>query len=252
MVAIKDKLRFNYNGKSSEDFGLVAISLDSGMYEEVLVPSISVNETRPVNRDIPILHGVTREKRSFPLILAFEKDFNSDLIGGIIDWLFKDSYKPLYFEDGLDRIMFSMITGESSLTHNGLKQGYFTVNVETNSAYRYSRKIERKIGVEKSYRVNNRGHKETYPKYLIEKIGAGDLKLSVNGKNVLITNLEDKEVLKIDSLRETIETDIPGAYRYNNIKVGELEDLYFKKGLSDIIITGEADITTEHREIYMF
>lgn len=252
MVAIKDKLRFSYNGKSSEDFGLVAISLDSGMYEEVFVPSISVNETRPVDRDVPILHGVTREKRSFPLILAFEKDFNSDLLGGIIEWLFQDSYKPLYFEGGTDRIMFSMITGESSLTHNGLNQGYFTVNVETNSAYRYSRKIKRVIGTEKTFRINNRGHKEVYPKYHIEKIGAGDLKIGVNGKNVLITNLEDKEIIKIDSLREIIETDIPGVYRYNNIKAGELEDLYLDKGLTEIKITGEANITTEHREIYMF
>lgn len=252
MSTIKDKLHFNYNNKSSEEFGLIAINLDNGMYSEMFMPTRSINETKPEGRDVPIFHGITTEKREFQLTLAFEKGFHKDMIAGIVDWLFTEQYKPLYFEGGLDRIMFSIVSGDSSLVHDGMNNGYFTVNVETNSSYKYSRIIEHKIGDRKRYSISNRGHKEVFPEYEFKKIGKGDIKFKMNGKNVLIINLEDGESIKIDSLREIIETDIPGAYRYNNITAGELEDLYLKKGLSKIEIEGDADISLKYREIFLF
>lgn len=252
MSTIKEKMFFNYDGKSSEDFGLTIVNLDKGMYDEVFMPNRTINETKPERRDIPIFHGVETDKRSFPLTLAFQDNFNDSMINGIINWLFKEEYKPLYFEDDTNRIMFSMVSGDSSIVHTGMKKGYFTVNIETNSAYKYSKTIHHLIGGKKNYSISNRGHRDVYPVYEIDKVGKGDLKITMNGKNVLIINLEDKEKIKIDSLRETIETDIPGAYRYNNVTAGELEDLYLKKGLSNIIVEGGADISLSYREVYLF
>lgn len=243
---------FNYDGIDSRHFGIAAVDIGGGMYDEMFMPSRTVEETITEKRVTPIFHGVKLEKRSFDLNLAFENGFNDDLIDGVIEWLFKDEYKPLYFDGNPNKIMFSMISGKSSLIHNGLEEGYLTVSVETNSPYKYSREKTESFSSKSPIFINNGGHKDVFPKYTIRKIGSGDLKIKLNDNNVLITNLEGGEVLNIDSMRGIIETSIPGIYRYNNIKAGELEHLYLAKGVSKIEIDGESEIDMSYREIYGF
>src|SRR5699024_12763765 len=83
-------------------------------------------------------HNITEDNRTFPLNLAFEDSFDEEKINDVINWLFKEYYRPLYFEGQEARVVFAMISGESNIIHNGMNQGYFTVTVQTNSPYRFS------------------------------------------------------------------------------------------------------------------
>lgn len=252
MPTIKDKLYFNYNGVSSKEFGLKAVDLSSGLYEETFVASRTIEETKPSGRATSIFHGITEEDRSFDLVLAFDNGFTESKLESIMDWIFTDYYKPLYFDDNSDRIVFAMITGDSNIVHNGMQEGYFTVSVKTNSPYIYSNKINKTFSQTSPIKIINGGHEDTYPVFEINKIGDGDLKISVRDYNILITNLKDGERIKIDTLREIIETDLQGQYRYDNVKIGELGDLMLKKGEQTYSVEGGANITLEYREVYKF
>lgn len=252
MVTIKDKLFFNYDGVSSEDFGLTVVNMESGMYEEVLTTDRTIEETKPSGRDTSIFHKISKKNRSFSLSLAFDKGFNEERLLMITDWLVSDYYKPLYFESIRNRVVFAMVTGEIKIVHNGFNEGYLLVDMKTNSPYVYSNEI---IGYGEGGSImmmSNMGHKKTYPSFKIEKIGDGDLKIRVDDYNILISNLVNGEILKIDSLREIIETDLVGKYRYNNITIGELSDLALERGSHEYEIIGGAKIEYRYREIFKF
>ena len=42
MATIKDELYLNYDGVNSKDFGLIAVELGSGLYEETLVTNRTI------------------------------------------------------------------------------------------------------------------------------------------------------------------------------------------------------------------
>lgn len=252
MPTIKDKLYFNYNGVSSKDFGLKAVDLSSGLYEETFVASRNIEETKPSGRATSIFHGITEEDRSFELILAFDNGFTEDKLESIMNWIFTDYYKPLYFDNNSDRVVFAMMTGDSNIVHNGMQEGYFTVNVKTNSPYIYSNLKSESFNQTAPLKITNNGHEDTYPYFKIEKIGDGDLKINVGGYNVLIANLKNGENIEIDTLREIIKTDLVGQYRYDNVRVGELGDLMLKKGEQTYSVEGDANISLEYREVYKF
>lgn len=252
MPTIKDKLYFNYNGVSSKDFGLTAVDLGSGLYEEDFIASRTIEETKPSGRATSIFHGISEEDRVFDLTLAFDRGFTEDKLESIMDWIFEDYYKPLYFENNSDRVVFAMMTGDSKIVHNGLQEGYFTVSVKTNSPYVYSDIKEKSFSESNPVTILNNGHKETYPIINIEKIGDGDLKINVGGYNILVTNLKNGEKIEIDTLRGKIVTDIVGQYRYDNVVIGELEDLLLERGSQTYSVTGGANISLKYREIYKF
>ena len=251
MATIKDKLYLNYDGVDSKYFGLISVELGSGLYEEALVANRTINETKPAERHQSIFHGITEENRTFQLNLAFEDSFDEGKINDIIDWLFKDYYRPLYFEGQEDRIVFAMISGESNLIHNGMNQGYFTVTVQTNSPYKFSQLREGRNRGDSMTLINN-GHKTVCPEFSIKKIGDGDLRFEIDGRVILIINLTDGEELYIDTLRDKIVTNIIGEYRYDNVTLGELSDLFLDVGSKAYTITGEANISYRYREVYKF
>lgn len=252
MPTIKDKLYFNYNGVSSRELGLTAVDLGSGLYEEDFVASRTIEETKPSGRATSIFHGITEEDRSFDLTLAFDNGFTEDKLESIMKWIFTDYYKPLYFEENSERIVFAMITGDSRIVHNGLQEGYFTVSVKTNSPYTYSDIKKKNFSQTSPVTIVNNGHRESYPIIDIKKVGDGDLKIKVRDYNVLITNLKNGENIQIDTLRGKIITDIVGQYRYDNVTIGELEDLMLEEGRQTYSVEGGANIVLTYREVYKF
>lgn len=252
MTTIKDKLYFNYDGVESKSFKLTSVGLGSGLYEEDFIAPRTIEETKPSGRDTSIFHGVSEEDRVFDLNLAFDDGFTEAKLNSISEWIFKDYYRPLYFEGRNDRVMFAMMTGDSKIVHNGLEQGYFTVSVKTNSPYIYSDIKTKKFNRSKSVSIVNNGHKVTYPMFKIKKIGDGDLTIDVSGYKVRIINLKNGETLSIDTMREKITTDLIGQYRYDNVTIGEIGDLALEKGTQTYKVTGEAEIECNYREIFRF
>lgn len=252
LITIKDKLYFNYDGVDSREFGITAVNMGSGLYEDTFVATRNIEETSPKNRYRNIFHGISEEDRSFDLILSFDEGYSDELLERVNHWIFKRYYRPMYFDGNRDRVVFAMPTGTSSIFHNGMKQGYFTVSMKTNSPYVFSDIKRMSFSEGEQVFINNSGHEISYPHFKIKKVGDGDLKIKVENYNVLMVDLINGETIEIDTMREKVITDIPGVYRYDNLRIGEFSDLALEVGGSNFISEGGAEIECEYREVYRF
>lgn len=258
MPTIKDKLYFNLDGKSSKDFNLINVVLDSSMYEETLVGNRDIVETTVRGNRKPLFSGINESPIEFDLNLAFEKKYTDSNIDEIIRWLFIDYYRPLYFEGKENKIYMVMPVGDSTITHNGLNEGYITIRMRCDSPNVYSplvttplKTIDTSDGTT-TISINNDGHFIIYPEISFKKIGAGKVVIeSLDDDNSIfeINGLTDQEDIYINSEKEIIETDIIGVYRYGNI-VGDFPRLLM--GTNRLKVTGRCAIQVRYKLIYRF
>lgn len=256
MPTIKDSLYFNFDGTSCKSFGLMNVNLDNGMFEESFGAEREIIETTVRGSDQPLLHDVEESPLQFTLTLAFEKGFTDEVIDKVILWLFKDRYRPLYFEDKPNKIYQCMPIGEASIAHNGLKQGYLVINMRCKSS-----KVESPTNVTPSHdfsvsgggqiSIRNTGHVEVYPEISIEKIGAGHVTITKNGKIFEIRDLTNAEKIYVNTQKEIIQTDIVGEYRFENV-VGEYYNMALDTGLNTFTVNGNCKIAFRYVLKYRF
>lgn len=257
MPTIGESLHFNYDGKSSKDFGVIHISLDGGMFEETFVAPRVINETRIRGNDTPLFHSIEEEPLEFDLPIAFTKKFTDEDIDKVIIWLFQDKYKPLYFEDKPEKIFYCMPVSESYIVHNGLKEGYVTLRMRCKSSkiesplYQTPRYDLSENEGEFKITIENKGHVEVYPEISIEKIGDGHITIMKNGEIFEIRDLTNREQIYINTEKEIIETDIVGVYRYDNV-VGDYHDMVLSLGVNEFIVKGKCKIAFRYKFKYRF
>ena len=63
---------FSYAGKKSVDFGIINVNISSGMQEEPLVASRSIEEVSIRGRDRPYFQDIKKEPLQFKVSFAFE------------------------------------------------------------------------------------------------------------------------------------------------------------------------------------
>lgn len=224
---------FNFDGKDSSEFGIRNVSVSGGMYNEPFVANRMIQETKIRGKDDPYFHGVKYDPLTFNLTFAFESQYSSQSIRDIATWLCQSHYKPLYFSENTDRIFYCIVEGDTQLIHNGLKQGYVTLNIRCNSPYSYSPifnsaeyDMSANIAEGTVISFDNDGDVICKPEIWITKIGAGDVKIvneSNNDLNFEFTGLVDNEIVYVNSEREYITTNIPDTYRYDNFNNNYLE-----------------------------
>lgn len=257
MPTIKDKIRFNFDGKWSSDFGLVHVVLDSGMYEETLSANRSIVEGDVSGRNKPNFYRVNETPLEFEMNIAFEKKFTNEDIDKVIRWLYVDYYKPLYFEGEEGRVFYCMPVGNSLITHNGLKEGFITITMRCDSSNKYSPVFMSPTynisdGESKSIDLYNDGHFTIYPEISIKKIGNGNITIvsvTDGGKIFEIRDLTNTEDIYINCEKEIIDTDIIGVNRYNNI-LGEYPKLTY--GRNTFEIEGSCEIQFRYQLKYRF
>lgn len=256
MATFKDKLYFNFDGKNSSDFNLVHINLDNGMFEEQLVSSREIVETKTLGNDKPNFNSIESSPKEFELHLAFEGTYTDKMIDDVVRWLFVDYYKPFYFI-GSGKIVYCMPHGDSRIVHNGLNQGYISLTMRCNSSKLYSpitlsEKYTILNGETRVIKLPNKGHSVTYPEISISKIGDGGVKIvnrTDNGNWCEILQLTDLEKIYINCEKELIHTDAIGVYRYDNF-FGEFIRLLY--GENTLEITGDCEIQFRFQDEYKF
>lgn len=130
---------FYYAGKYSKDFGIVAVNVDNGMLEETFLSGVKIEEASVRNRSKPYFQGVTRSPFSFTLQIAFENQYDEDLIREVARWLRQDTYQEFYFvDDPIQKRYFCMPTEDITLIHNGLNQGYLKLTMRCDDANGYT------------------------------------------------------------------------------------------------------------------
>lgn len=257
MPTIREKVSFNYNGEWSDDYNVVNVNIGSGMYEEILLADRSIDEVVIKGNDKPLYKGIENTPIEFDMVIAFTKKYTEYEMNNVINWLFQNTYKPLFFKGKENRIFYCMPTGSSTITHNGMNEGYLSIRMRCNSSYIYSPTILTKnydfsITNGGTIELENDGYGFVYPEISIEKIGAGDITITnttINGYAIKISNLSNEEKIYIDCEKEMIETNLIGVYRYNDV-VGIYP--YLQHGRNVLQINGNCKIQFRHKSKYRF
>ncbi|MGL6081350.1 MAG: phage distal tail protein [Gammaproteobacteria bacterium] len=257
MPTIKEKIKFNYDGRWSSDFGVIHVTTNNSLFEDILASSRELTETKRTGRSESILQRVDYAQIEIPMAIAFEAKFTDQKVRDVVDWLFKESYKPLYFEGAEDRIFFCTPTADASLLHNGLKNGYIEFTMRCNSGFAYSpltstALIDNTAGGKKTFSVTHDGYGTLYPEISITKSGAGyvEVRNVTTAKPLMrISNLASGEGIYINTEKEQIESDIVGVYHYDDI-IGSY--LTLAKGSNTIEVNGACTIQLRYRMKYLF
>jgi predicted phage tail component-like protein len=239
------------------------------MYEESFMASRSIREVTIRGQERPYFQEIIREPKSINLTFAFEDTWNDDLINEVARWLDVDFYQPLTFSESSEKVYYVLPVNESSLVHNGLKQGYITLTMRCDSPYCYSNEIatpwydctldrsgyfispyqfvENNTDEGVSIILQNKGDKKIQPKIWIQKVDNGDVSIfNTSNKNeeFKFTGLLDNEELFIDCENEIIETNLPNTWRYDNYNDQPLTLPYGKNTLK---ITGRCKLKFQYR-----
>jgi len=174
----------------------------------------------------------------------------------------------MIFSQDLDKIYFCVLVSDPKLLHNGLMQGYCTLEFRCDSPYAYSPvyTFQHDLSVNPVngtvVTINNLGTVNCLPQISFLKVGDGS-----GQSNVSVTNLSnssivseftvsqdstitggivDDETVTVDSERQSIVSDISGIYRYD---VFNSNYLYLVPGNNRLLIKGNAVFTiqTEYR-----
>lgn len=259
MAYTRGNLYFNYNGKSSKDYGLFIISTNSGMYEDILLPERTLTTIKPKGRTKSMLQNIEETDIAFTLEVGFEEGFTDKKIEEIAVWLKAPYFRPLYFEEYPNKVYDAMFVQSSGLIHDGLKNGYLSLNVQTNSPRVYSPYIvtnSYNVTSSTSIAINNKGHEAVYPELSLKSTDGNKVKIETLNKTTNavestfeISNLSVNEDLYIDCFRETIESGLGGTYHYEDT-IGNFPSI--KLGESIVKVTGKCTFQMRYKEIYLF
>lgn len=133
-------IHFCYDGVYSTDMGLLNCKIGGGMFEETFLPSKKINETTIIGRDKPYFQSIALEPLEFELTFAFEHYYDERRLREVARWLFQPYYKPFYVVDNPNRVFYCMPVDDSTLVHNGFRQGYITIKMRCDSPYSYTPK----------------------------------------------------------------------------------------------------------------
>jgi phage-related protein len=222
---MKHSIGFFYDGIESSSMGVIQASLDEGLFEDNFLASRSINEQKIRGNDKPYLMGHDYEPFTFPLTLTFEHGFTDEQVREVARWFNKSHYAPLIFHELPRKVVYCMYDGDSKLFHNGINQGYITLQMRTDAPWYYSNVIESQIydfstnvleGSNLTF--ENKGDLPVLPILTIEKVGIGDIRIvntSNGGKELKFTGLADGEILTVSCEHEEIESSL-GLLRYDN------------------------------------
>ena len=247
---------FTFNNISSTDMGVVLVNNGSGLYEEMFFPSRNIIETSISNRNAPYFKRVENSPLSFSISIWIKEWRELDNLRAIARWLFTDYYKPLYFDSNPERIFYVIFEGTSTLFHNGLKDGYITLNCRCNSPFSFSPMKTKSYDVNgsTSFYFYNEGDLPLRPKmkFYCRRAGTISVRNNQNGQEFKITGVQPNETIDVDCANEIIISSFEYINRYlydshNNIWL-EID----AASSSQITLTGNFTLDWQYEYVYLY
>ncbi|MCA1021656.1 phage tail domain-containing protein [Halobacillus litoralis] len=246
---ISESLYFTYDGINSKDVGLLNVSIDNGLFEEVLVSGRKIVEDKIDGLSRPYFKYIEHDPLEFEVHFYFEETYDTDKIRWVARWLTQDVYKEMSFSANPDKRFFCLTTSPINLTHNGLEQGYVSMTFRCNTHHAYTPYIQStitEIQNEGIIEVDNIGDMDVKPVFILNKKGDGDVyvtNLSDGGRKFEIYDLNNKEEVRIDNALRRITSD------QGNLKYSECNRTYLKLvyGKNRLKIEGDCDFRWECR-----
>lgn len=138
---MRESTYFIFDNRNSKDYGIFLGSTETGLYKESFLPSRALVEKKIAGREKPYFQRVEQEPLSFPLSFVLEdwgRLQDVDYLRRVARWLFQPYYKPLVLDSNPNRVFYAIVEGESTLFHNGAKDGYVELKIRCDSPYGYS------------------------------------------------------------------------------------------------------------------
>jgi phage-related protein len=255
-MTIRESLYFTYAGISSTTYGITNVSISTGLYEEPFLSSRSIREQKIRGNDKPYFQEIEGSPLQISITFAFDDVWDDAKIREVARWLGSQTYyQPLHFSENPNRIFYCLAVDDSSLIHNGLKQGYVQMTMRCDSPYSYSPTYTSQLY---DYSANvaggtkleftNEGDLPLKPEIWITKVGVGDVSIfnESNGNiEFKFTSLDDTEMVYVDNENEYIESDkVPITYRYSNFNNNYLK---LFRGKSVLNIVGNCKIQLRYK-----
>lgn len=258
-----ESMNFTYDGISSEDFGVVMVNSGSGLFKEPFLANRTINEKSTASRDVPLFTGVSEKPLSFPLTIFIEEWEKRDNLRAIARWLNQKEYKPFWFETNPDRVVEALVEGTPQLIHNGIKDGYVTLNIRCKTHYYTSQPkvYERTITGQHQDWINNDGDEIIAPYLEIKKIGNGNVQIDtfMEGQqinNFIIKDMLDGEIAYVNCIDEQIRSSYANTERYlfdlfnDDYLRFELGNIYNTESSTKIVFKGNFSIKMFYKIIY--
>lgn len=228
-MTIRSSLHFTFNGRRSDEFGIMNVNMESGLQSEPFAANRSVKEQRVRGRDRGYFQEIELDKLKFSVSFAWENGWeNEDKIREAARWLLSPQYyAPMIFAEQMDRIYYCICVDSPELLHNSMRQGYIRLNFECIDAYTYTPVYEKSLDLSNNsvegtiYTFENFGDAACKPQISIYKVGNGSIGIfnqSDGNTEMTIKNLVNGETIEIDCENRIIESDIPLTHHYNDLQ----------------------------------
>lgn len=256
---ISQFLYLNFDGKSCRRLNIACVNGtgNNSLYQDTFVASKTINEDTETDRDRPYFKSVSKSPITIQLILGkvdpSAPSLTMESLQQIKQWINKDTYSEFYFEEYPMRHYFGMMSGDSTLNHNGLGEGYIPIQIRCDSPYAYSPAMSDYIHVPSDgieYMLENRGDEIMYPSVELTKIGNGYISIlnqTNRGNQTVITNLKDGETVYLDSEHEILESSLENVYHAD-----DFNDVLFEcpVGRNQLKIFGECKMKLNWRYVF--
>lgn len=244
---------FNFDGVSSLDMGVWRVHEGSGLYEESVFSSRTIERDSSVEGRVSYLTKTTQENVKIDLTLYFEGGVSEKKLDAIKGWLVTDYYRPFYFEEQPDRICYVMLDGEIIIKHDGLN-GYINVTMSSSSKQWFGQEVIVDAGTAKLFDVISKGSTKTMPLISITSLSNHTSASPVRIKNIrtneelVVTTMVAGETLTVDCLMENVKSSLPNIYRFDDVN-----DVYpsLRPGLNQFNIVGNVQVVIRYRDTYL-
>jgi phage-related protein len=246
-------MHFSFDGIRSEQMGVQLIELSDGFFvEHFLGDREIIKESIPGN-DTSYIFGYKSEPLRLQLTISpLEGILTTEKRRELARWLDCGKFAEFYTIKDINKRYFLMYVGSSNLYRTFNDQGYITINFENISPFTYSPAMEEifdfsVITSPTIFQVENMGDNDVFPEMWIEKVGKGSLtitNLSDGGRVFRFNELEDGEIVHINTEHRHIKTSLANTYRYSSFNGNYLKFIY---GVNRLQVEGKCRIKLKYR-----
>lgn len=267
MATKLDSTLFSFNGKRCEDFGIINAQVNAALFSETYLTTRQVKEEKASFTNRSYLMGYDYTADDIPLTLVFESNWKTEEnYLAVQAWLSAEGYHPITFDKFPDVSYLVTYSGSSTLSHNGLSQGYINITFHRDSPFAYGSVVKDSVIIgsktihtgdrdekpaQQFHEIYLKGTEPCLPVVRITKYGVdGDISVHNrrNNTKVLLPKLALGDYFEIDCDLEMIESKSNTIFTIGNLPQ---MDLRLEIGRNKLLFTGEALIEILYQPIYL-
>lgn len=209
-------MHFTFGGEKSEDYGVYI-----GRMGDVSIPVTPSSEiVREQVGDRIYTYGKIRQPytysfRIYPVKTYWEKG----QIERVMDWLDTDTYEPFTRSTVQDRVYYLMLEDSSEITGSSQHRGGIDLTFTSGTPYAHSPVYSQTVELGKDITIENRGHFELYPTFVLhlEERGVVMLTNYLTDTEAIIDNPVGNHIITMNGESKIIESDSnENIYSYFN------------------------------------